>query len=116
MKTLSLPVTLRLVIYSFFDFELLLSKSCKISKRDREAMVRMENLDNSSTTLNEWFEPHSERKLWSPIAIDLASRIRLIVHKFEKEDVLKMQIVVKKNNFATSDEVLAYNYIEIDNP
>ena len=86
----SLQVTVRLVVYSFFDFEVLLSKACKISKRDREAMVRSQILDNGTTALTVWFEPDSDRKLWPPIAIDLATRIRLVVHKFEQEDLSKM--------------------------
>ena len=116
MNSFCIPVTLRLVVYSFFDFEVLLSKACKVSKRDRDAMVRSQILDNGTTTLTVWFEPDSDRKLWPPIAIDLATRIRLIMHKFEQDDVQKMQKIVLKNNFSTSDEILAYNYVEIDNP
>lgn len=90
MNYKNLPVTLRLVVYSFFDFEVLLLKACKISKRDRESMVRSQILDNGTTTLTVCFEPDSDRKLWPPIAIDLAARIRLIIYKFEQEDLQRM--------------------------
>ena len=113
MNTENLPRGVRMLIYSFLDFKSLLSKAMKVSKGDREAICVSE-IVNQDKPFTLRIDRESDRKGWHT-AIDLATRIRIVLHKFQEEDVSLVRYALEKKCFEDQSDVLDYNLIEFSN-